>query len=547
MLYPRRHLFPRLAAALLLASGGLALAVPAHAGPSHSTPATPAPAVTTLSPTTAVAGSAGFTLTVTGTNFTAASVVYFGETPLATTENSATQLSATLPTTALARTRTVSVVVLNGRGGGGQSNVTSFSVTPSSPAPTVSSLSPTTAVAGSAGFTLTVNGANFLSTSSVYLGQTALATTFGSAAQLTATVPASAVARAGTLGVVVSNGPSSGYSSPTLFTVTPANAPTVSSLSPTSATVGGAQFTLTVNGTNFLSSSVVYFGDRALATTFVTATQLNATVPAAVIASPRTTSVVVYNGRGGGGQSNVTTFTVTPSATSPTITLLSPNTAVAGGAGFTLAVTGTNFVSASVVSLGRLALATTFVDAAHLMATVPASALDFVGTLPVVVNDGAGIGISASVPFTVTPPPAGIAYELARRGSATSAGVAGYELLTPTTAPDFTQPLTVTLTTAAATSSPSATLPFYQTAALTLTPETYTPRGGTAVTYYQYQSAALLLVVSPQANGQYLVEWQAQGVNLSDVALTAPVTVAVAVGGQTFTATATPQSASGRD
>ena len=57
----------------------------------------------------------------------------------------------------------------------------------------------------------------------------------------------------------------------------------------------------------------------------------------------------------------------------------------------------------------------------------------------------------------------------------------------------------------------------------------------------------MVTVAVPETGGQYLVEWQAVRVDLSGISQTAPVTVAVAVGGQTFTATATPQSGFGRD
>ena len=79
---------------------------------------------------------------------------------------------------------------------------------------------------------------------------------------------------------MVSNGPSSGYSGPTCFTITPANAPTLTGLSPTSAVAGSPAFTLTVTGTNFVAGSRVIFGDDALTTTYVSATSLTAAVTA---------------------------------------------------------------------------------------------------------------------------------------------------------------------------------------------------------------------------------------------------------------------------
>jgi hypothetical protein len=71
--------------------------------------------------------------------------------------------------------------------------------------------------------------------------------------------------------------------------------PTLGSLAPTSAIVGGAAFTLTVNGSNFISTSVVQWNGAALTTTDVSATQLTASVPASDIAAAGIVSVTVLN------------------------------------------------------------------------------------------------------------------------------------------------------------------------------------------------------------------------------------------------------------
>jgi YVTN family beta-propeller protein len=92
--------------------------------------------------------------------------------------------------------------------------------------------------------------------------------------------------------------------------------PVITSLSPSSAQEGGATFTLTVNGANFTSSSTVKWNSTALATTFVSSTQLQATVPAANVAEEGSTSITVSDPSG--GTSNAQTFTITDPAVSPT-------------------------------------------------------------------------------------------------------------------------------------------------------------------------------------------------------------------------------------
>src|SRR5690349_16203184 len=84
----------------------------------------------------------------------------------------------------------------------------------------------------------------------------------------------------------------------------PCSTSTTTSLSPTSATAGAAGFSLTVNGTNFISSSVVQWNGVTLTTSYVSATQLTATVPAANVASQGTATVTVVNPPPGGGTSN---------------------------------------------------------------------------------------------------------------------------------------------------------------------------------------------------------------------------------------------------
>jgi hypothetical protein len=72
--------------------------------------------------------------------------------------------------------------------------------------PSVSApLLPNTATAGSAAFTLTVDGTGFVAESVVYWNSTAHATTFVTSAQLIAPISAAEVANAGTVPVYVRN------------------------------------------------------------------------------------------------------------------------------------------------------------------------------------------------------------------------------------------------------------------------------------------------------------------------------------------------------
>ncbi|HEX8816620.1 MAG TPA: FG-GAP-like repeat-containing protein [Terriglobales bacterium] len=79
-------------------------------------------------------------------------------------------------------------------------------------------------------------------------------------------------------------------------------------LVPDATSPGGAAFTLTVNGTGFVSGSVINWNGSPLTTTFVSQSQLTATVPAANIANPTTASITVSSP--GTPASNVQFFSV---------------------------------------------------------------------------------------------------------------------------------------------------------------------------------------------------------------------------------------------
>ncbi len=96
------------------------------------------------------------------------------------------------------------------------------------------------------------------------------------------------------------------------YTINAANnpLPTTASLSPSSATAGGAGFTLTVTGSNFINGSTVQWNGASRTTTYVSSTQLTAAILAADIVSAGTATVTVFNPAPGGGTSNAQTFTI---------------------------------------------------------------------------------------------------------------------------------------------------------------------------------------------------------------------------------------------
>ncbi len=164
--------------------------------------------------------------------------------------------------------------------------------TPTAGAPVITTLSSTSAAAGSAAFVLTINGSGFVTGSTVMWNSTALTTTFVSATQLTANVPASLLASAGNASITASN---AGVASNAItFTINGAGSSlTITSLNPAFVTAGNPNFTLTVNGSGFTPSSGIQWNLGPLATTFVSSTQLTAVVPANFVATPQVVAVIV--------------------------------------------------------------------------------------------------------------------------------------------------------------------------------------------------------------------------------------------------------------
>lgn len=122
-----------------------------------------------------------------------------------------------------------------------------ITVTVPNPAPVLSTISPAIATAGSATFTLTVTGSDFVSGSTVYWGSSALATTLVGATQLTAQVPAADIPTAGTDAITVQTpAPGGGTSNPLQFVVDSAGVAAPSFATTTATIMPGASATYAV-------------------------------------------------------------------------------------------------------------------------------------------------------------------------------------------------------------------------------------------------------------------------------------------------------------
>jgi subtilisin family serine protease len=276
----------------------------------------PAPSISTISPAGTPAGNPGFTLTVNGTGLVASSVVNWNGSPRPTTFVSATQVHATIAAADIAAVGQSSVTVVSPAPGGGTSNAAMFMAT-MPPALTVSA----TSVAQGASVTATLtNGAggaqDWLALASTTAANTSYVTfTYvgGGVTTRTWTVTMPSTPGPYEFRLFFNNGYTRAATSPTVTVSAAVSAvPAIGSLSPARASAGSGAFTLTVNGTGFVTTSEVRWNGLARATTFVSSTQLRASIAGGDVATPGTADVTVFSPAPGGGTSAPLAFTIAP-------------------------------------------------------------------------------------------------------------------------------------------------------------------------------------------------------------------------------------------
>lgn len=195
------------------------------------------------------------------------------------------------------------------------------------------------------------------------------------------------------------------------FTITgstPITTPYVSSLYPSTATAGSSGFEMAVYGYNFPTgvgaSATVYWNSTALSTSTVSANQLRASVPAALIANAGTATVTVQMTLVTFPPTSVTSnslnFTVTNPQ--PTLTAVNPTSGWAKYyQPYQLTLTGTNFQNTSQVLVNGSVHAATYVSSTQMSVQLTAADIAAAGTLNISVRNGAYGTPTNTVAFTL--------------------------------------------------------------------------------------------------------------------------------------------------
>ena len=176
---------------------------------------------------------------------------------------------------------------------------------------------------------------------------------------------------------------------------------TVSAVSPSSVAAGAAA-TLTVTGTGFTTTTAVQVNGTALPTTFVSSTQVTASIAAGQFATAGMVTVSVSDK---GVTAAGTTASLEVDNPLPAITGINPASAIVGSGATNVTVAGTGFISSTTVNVNGTARPTTYTSATQVVVALTASDLATTGSLSLTaVNPTPGGGVSAPATFTAVNP-----------------------------------------------------------------------------------------------------------------------------------------------
>ncbi|MBV8845168.1 MAG: SBBP repeat-containing protein, partial [Bryobacterales bacterium] len=280
----------------------------------------PSPSLTSISPNNGVAGDAGFAVTLNGANLSGANINAISGITISGVSSTATSVSATFTIASGASSGPQNVTVTTA---GGTSNAVVFTVIPQPP--TLSSISPNSASAGSAAFSVTLNGTNLSGATINPVPGITITGVSSTASSATATFAIASGATTGPQNVTVTT--AGGTSNSVAFTIS-APIPALTSISPNSGVAGSPAVGVTLNGTNLSGATINSIPGITITGVTSTASTVTAafTISSAATAGPQSVTVATA-----GGTSNAVTFTInvpavgaaitsTPSGASVTIT-----------------------------------------------------------------------------------------------------------------------------------------------------------------------------------------------------------------------------------
>jgi hypothetical protein len=366
--------------------------------------AAPPPTVTGVSPAFGPAAG-GTSVTISGTNLSAATSVKFGANAATITTDTATSITATAP----AGTGTVDVTVTTAGGTSATSGADQFTY-----GPTVTGVSPTSGPAAG-GTVVTITGTGFTNLTGASFGnQAATSFTFVSDTKITATSPGGGT---GTVDITVTT---PAGTSPTGAADQFSYGPTVTSVSPAAGPTGGGT-SVTITGTNFSGATAVTFGANPAKFTFKSVTQITAVAPASTAGTVHV-AVTTPAGTSPTGSADQYTYVAAPAVTS-----VSPNAGPTSG-GTSVTITGTNLGNALAVSFGNVGAIIVSNTATTIVATAPAESAGKVDVTVTTVGGTSATGNGDQYTYVPAPTVMGISPSSGPAAGGTSVTITGTNL-----------------------------------------------------------------------------------------------------------------------
>lgn len=369
----------------------------------------PIPTITKIAPYSYVLSENGLNLSIYGTNFIPGSIIYLNGIPKNTFYISENQLTSNIPTSDIILSGNYTITVANPDPGKSISN--KISLTVNNPIPIINTISPDAASQGNGKITLTVQGSHFIppiseftnSGSVIYFNNSKLETIYNSPDQLTAYIPESLLNAASSTSIRAYNPPTGGgFSNSKSFSVKNP-IPVISSISSSSSDVLSSGFYLTVIGSKFMPGATIDFNGIAQKTDYLSSTKIRAFITQFNLIKAGSYPITVSNLTPGGGKSIAKIFTVNNKV--PILSGISKKSVLLGSGDLNLSVTGSNFVSDSVVNFDGFPIATNYVSTNTLSAFIPASYIANTGFYNITATSPApGGGNSNPITFSVVNP-----------------------------------------------------------------------------------------------------------------------------------------------
>ena len=235
---------------------------------------------------------------------------------------STNELIVTLPASLLQNPNTLYISVTTSQPGGGTFPApnqappafTVFTITPvASGVPVVTSMNPSTAIAGTPGLLVNLTGRNFVSQSTVFVNNASRNSVFLNSTALQVDLDSSDLLTPGPVSIkVVNPPPGGGDSTPVSLNVLTA-VPVISAVAPTSILAGATAASLAITGTGFLNQfSYITVNSQPVTTTITSSTAATASLTAGDLVTAGVNQIQVVNKPPGGGMSSILTYSINP-------------------------------------------------------------------------------------------------------------------------------------------------------------------------------------------------------------------------------------------